>query len=634
MNKKYLSIILLFCLATTSCKKDWLERQSKTLVTDSQVWNDPQQILALLANYYDRLPTDIGLVDDNETSGASGYADGRRAQWRNMADYDEAMWSGYSGEDGRNNLTTYSTGRWQLWNYSLIRDINLAIENIQTYGTTLDPTVKKQFLAELRFVRAFEYFQLVIRMGGVPIVTKQLVYDYSGDPTPLRQPRNKEVEVYDFIASELDAIKEDLGNAGSYSRANKYTALALKSRAMLYAGSIAKYNNLMSSPITTTNGEVGIPASRANDFFQKSLDASREIINSGLYQLKTNATNPAQGFYEAVSKKANNKEVIFVKDYLSSKNKRHGFSYDNIARSLREDNLGSSAITPVLNLVEAFDYLDGSPGVLKNMNTAGTDYIYYDKPEDIFAGKDARFAGSILYPGSIFKGLTVEMQAGVMVWNASTSSYTTIEGSTLGSTYTDGKLLIGASGPHRSIQEVSNTGFYLRKYIDDGPLTSTRGILSDVWWVWFRLGEIYLNAAEATFELGNTGEALTDVNKLRERAGFGPNSLTTIDMNKIRNERRVELAFEDHRLWDLKRWRIADQVWNGNASSSTANLYAIYPYRIIRPGDPTKDGKYVYVKLKAPRFIAPRWFQPMNYYAYIPQSVIDNNPLITRNPFQ
>jgi len=619
-----------------SCKKDWLERQSKTLITDDQVWNDPQQIVALLANYYDRLPADIGLVDDNETTGASGSADGRRAQWRNMADYDEAMWSGYSGEDGRNNLTTYSTSRWALWNYSLIRDINLAIENIQNLSTNLDAATKKQFTAELRFLRAFDYFQMVIRMGGVPIVTKQLIYDYSGEVTPLQQPRNKEVEVYDFIASELDAIKEDLGNVStsgpSYSRANKYTALALKSRAMLYAGSIAKYNSLLSSPISTPNGEVGIPASKANEYFQKSLDASKEIINSGLYLLKTNASNPAQAFYEAVTKKADNKEVIFVKDYLSSKNKRHWFSYDNIARSLREDNLGSSAVTPVLNLVEAFDYLDGSAGTLKNMNTAGTDYIYYDNPEDIFANKDARFAGSVLYPGSTFKGLKVEMQAGVMVWNG--TSYTTTEGSTLGSSYTDGKLLVGASGPHRSIQEVSNTGFYLKKYIDDGALTSTRGIQSDVWWVWFRLGEIYLNAAEAAFELGITSDALTYINKLRERAGFAANSLTTIDMNKIRNERRVELAFEDHRQWDMKRWRIADQVWNGNAGSPTANLFAIYPYRVIRPGDLARDGKYVYVKLKAPRFIAPRWFQPTNYYAFIPQNVLNNNPLITRNPFQ
>ncbi|MGE5519841.1 MAG: RagB/SusD family nutrient uptake outer membrane protein [Candidatus Dadabacteria bacterium] len=620
MKKVYIGIALLLSIGLVSCKKDWLDRQSKTLITDSQVWNDPAQITAYLANLYDRLPTDMGIHDN----------------WRNMADYDDAIWSGYSGEDGRNNIVSYPTSRWQLWDYGFIRDVNLAIENINSQGTSLDASTKKQAIAELRFLRADMYFEMVKRMGGVPIVTHQLIYDFSGDPSPLRQPRNKEVEVYDFIASELDAIMEDLGNVSgstpSYSRANKYTALALKSRAMLYAASIAKYNNLMASPITTPGGEVGIPAAKANEYYQKSLDASNLIINSGLYQLKSNPTNPAQAFYEAVTKKANNKEVIFVKDFLSSKAKRHWFSYDNIARSLREDNLGSSAVTPTLNLVEAFDYLDGSDGTLKTRNAANTDYIYYNKPEDIFANKDGRLAGTVLYPNSVFKGLTVEMQAGVMVWTG--SGYNTVEGSTLGSTYNDGKLLIGASGPHRSIQEVSNTGFYMHKYIDDGPLTSTRGIQSDVWWVWFRLGEIYLNAAEAAFELGQTSTALTMVNKLRERAGFPANSLTTIDINKIRNERRVELAFEDHRVWDLKRWRIADQVWNGNASSPTAVMNALYPYRVINPSDPTKDGKYVFVKLKAPRFLAPRNFQVQNYYSFIPQYVIDNNPLITRNPFQ
>lgn len=632
MKKIYIVLAIILSFAGISCKKEWLERQPKNIVTDGVVWNDPNQILALLANYYDRLPTEMGHTDVNDTK------DGRLSQWRNQADYDDAMWSGYSGEDGRNNQVTYSTTRWQMWDYNFIRDVNQALANIESYSTTLSAQVKRQFNAELRFLRAFVYFEMVKRMGGVPLVTTILNYDFSGDATPLRQARAKESEVYDFIGSEMDAIKNDLGNVtgttASYTRATKYTALALKSRAMLYAGSLAKYNNLMPSPITTPNGEVGIPASRATEYFQKSLDASKEIINSGVFQLKTNASNPALAFYEAVTKKANNKEVIFVKDYLSSKNKRHAFSYDNIARSLREDNLGSSAITPTLNLVEAFDYLDGSPGTLVTRNAANTDYIYYNKPEDIFANKDARLAGTVLYPNSTFKGLVVEMQAGVMVWNSATSSYTTTEGSTLGSTYTDGKLLIGASGPHRSIQEVSNTGFYLRKYIDDGPLTSTRGILSDVWWVWFRLGEIYLNAAEAAFELGQVPDALTYVNKLRERAGFPANSLTTIDINKIRNERRVELAFEDHRLWDLKRWRIADQVWNGSSSSTTAVLYALYPYRIINSSDPTKDGKYVFVKLKAPRFIAPRNFQTLNYYAYIPQAAIDNNPLITRNPFQ
>jgi hypothetical protein len=182
------------------------------------------------------------------------------------------------------------------------------------------------------------------------------------------------------------------------------------------------------------------------------------------------------------------------------------------------------------------------------------------------------------------------------------------------------------------MQEVSNTGFYFRKWIDSGPGTSTRGIRSDNWWVWFRLGEVYMNACEAALELGNTPRALTLINSLRERAGFPANSLTTLTMAKVQQERRNELAFEDHRQWDLKRWRIADVVWNGQASANTM-IWALYPYRVINASDPTKNGKYVFDKMVAPRFITPRYFRMGNYYSQISQSVIDNNPLIVKNPF-
>jgi hypothetical protein len=122
---------------------------------------------------------------------------------------------------------------------------------------------------------------------------------------------------------------------------------------------------------------------------------------------------------------------------------------------------------------------------------------------------------------------------------------------------------------------------------------------------------------------------------LRERAGFPPNSLTTLTLSKIQNERRVELAFEDHRVWDLKRWRIADQVWNGQANNPIAQVGALYGYRVIRPGDPARDGKYVYDRLdKAPRIQSARFFREQNYYTYIRQDWQDNNPLLVRNPFQ
>jgi hypothetical protein len=184
-------------------------------------------------------------------------------------------------------------------------------------------------------------------MGGVPIVTKQLIYDYSGDASNLRQPRNKESEVYDFVASEMDAVKNDLGtvNATSISRANKTIAMALKSRAMLYAGSLAKYNNLRAVPITTPGGEVGIPASMAQGYYEKALAAAEEVLTSGLYSLKTNTANPGLAFYQATTVKSGNKEVIFVKDYLTAKDKRHGFTYENIVRGVREDNLSSTIWT-------------------------------------------------------------------------------------------------------------------------------------------------------------------------------------------------------------------------------------------------------------------------------------------------
>jgi len=610
---KYTSFVLLLFFLS-GCAENWLDRQPQNLILEDQIWNDPKLITGLLANYYDRLPAHTTL----------------NTGWAEFSAYDEAMWS--NNDDGRNNIISYPFDRWRLWDYGLIRDINLALENIEKFSTKLSATQKSQFSAELRFVRAFVYFDHVKRMGGVPIVTKQLIYDFNGDPSYLQQPRNKEEEVYDFIASELDAIKDQLGNAGSNTRANKFTAMALKSRAMLYAGSIAKYNSKMASPISTPGGEVGIPAARAADYYTKALEASEEIINSGVYRLYKTNPNLGENFYDAITKKTANQEVILAQDYLTSKDKRHGFTYDNIARNVREDNLSSSSITPSLNLVEDYEYLDGTSGELRTKNSAGSDYVYYDNLQDIFANKDARLYGTIIYPGTSFRGIPVQIQAGVKLWNTTTNSFQNVESNTLGSTYEDGGLLTGSSGPQRSQTEVTNSGFYLRKYVDQTAMSSTRGIRSDMWWVRFRLGEIYLNASEAALELGKTADALKYVNAVRERAGFGANSLKTLSIEKLQNERRVELAFEDHRVWDLKRWRIAHEVWNGNASNPDAVIYALYPYRVVRPGHPT-HGKYVFDKLVAPRFRAPRFFQMGNYYSSIEQLIIDNNPKIVRNPF-
>lgn len=626
--KKYF-IISAICIvgSMAGCKKNILNVQPTNIITDEQIWKDAKLVTGLMASFYDRMPSEVSV---------SNYI--------NMTDYDEAIYSGQNnaGNEAHNNIISYAANRNFLYDYTLIRDLNNAIVNVDKYGSaSLDASTRTQLRAEFRFLRAYQYFEMVRREGGVPLVTKPLDYDYSGDASPLRQARNKESEVYDFIASEMDEIGPIIGNSEASSkfadntRANRYTCLALKSRAMLYAASIAKYNALLTPGIVTANGEVGIPASSANAYYQKAYDAAVAVINSGLFSLYKNNPNLGENFYEAVRNKSGNKEVLFARDYLSSKARRHNFTYDNIARALREDNLSSSMVTPILNLVESYDNLDGTPGTIKTRTADNSDFIYYNNTADAFANKDARLYGTIIYPGAPFRGATVTQQAGVMVWNAATNSYTTVESTTLGSSYTDGLPLVAASGPHRTLNEVSNTGFYLRKFVDQGGGTSTRGIGSDVWWVWFRLSEMYLNAAEAAFELGQVGNAVNYINPIRERAGFSGVNLynaATLTRDKIRNEFRTEFAFEDHRIWDLKRWRIADQLFTGSAANPNSVAYALYPYRIIRPGDP-RDGKFVFVKLVAPRFKAPRFFQPLNYYAQFSQSIINNNPLIVPNPF-
>lgn len=605
-----------FASLLSGCGDGWFERDPKNILTNEQVWNDPLMVKSQLANLYNRI---THLHGDFNTGG--------------MCEIDDAMWCGALDQNSKNNFR-YGNDYGRLWDYGLIRDLNMSIENLETYGTDLTEEDKALFNAEFRFIRAYIYFDMVRRMGGVPLITETLEYDFNGDPSYLQHPRAKEHEIYDFVYSECEAIKNSLqGNAGSKTRANYYTALALESRAMLYAGSIAKYNALYTPSIVTEGGEVGIPSSMADEYYRKSLAASKEIIEQGGYDLYNKNSNKGVNFYQLFMDKDNNPEIIWAKDYMHP-NKVHNFGYDNVVQHLKEDNDNSSCIGPSLGLVEAFDYLDGTAGTLKYIDDNG-EYIAFENPADLFANKDARLYGTVIYPGTQFKGENVDIQAGVAVWNESTGTYDLLSDPTLGSTYTDGKTYVGLDGPQDGAQNVSNTGFYIRKYVSEESGYTLRNY-SENWWPWFRLGEIYLNAAEASFELGDeTPGALHYINKLRERAGFPANSLSSLTLAKIQNERRVEMAFEDQRYFDMKRWRIADDVWTGEDNNDQAIVYGLYPYRIAsaKPGTNDTD-KYIFVKHRSTRFIQARSFQMSNYYSSIADDVINNNPLIVKNPLQ
>ena len=617
MKKKLVYILsaLILCLGLTACTDKWLgDTQPTTFLTAEQTWNDNVLIMGVLANLYNSI-TNNGSLD----------SDG------NFSLIDDLMWCGLMNSDvenPRNRLTAYGYGDFRYYDYTHIYRLNDAIEQLQK--SNLAPNQVALYDAEFRFIRAYAYFQMCIRMGGVPLVLKTSVYESGMDVTELQEPRASEAAVYNFVYDECMAIKETLAannNVTNHSRANKYAALALASRAMLYAGSIAKYNALMANPIKSPlqPGVVGMEGENPQTYYQKALATAEEIINDGFFKLM-NVDNPSSdGFYHAICDKASNTEVIWSKDYSAAK--FHNFAFANVPQTMNEDNDNGSELCPSLQLVESFLPLDGGPGRLADKDAAGN-YIAYDNVGDIFEGRDLRLKGTCLVPGQTFKGKTLDIQAGVALWQAD-GTYILEKGSAAGSLYEDGKEFVGFDGPIND-RNRTNTGFNLRKYVDEGAGTSARGQGSYIWWSYFRMGEVYLNAAEAAMELGQTAKALQYVNKVRERAGFGANSWTAADLtiDNMMNERRCELVCEDHRFWDMKRVRKADQIWNGVASETTM-IYALYPYRVI--GGPN-DGKYIFDRLVAPRFQAPRNFRIGNYYTSFADNVLSNNPKLVQNP--
>ncbi len=606
INKKVILLGVCLICAFSSCNK-FLERESQAIFTDDQIFSDQNMIKSVLANYY-------GRISWGQQFGDNG----------SFAMLDEAGFS--SG--GPNTMQEFPNDFWRMYDYELIRNLNQFIVGVRQ--SSLDENNKKSIEGEARFIRAWTYFNMIKRLGGVPLVGDK-IYDYTGgmDPAELQIPRSTEAESYNYVISECTEAAKMLGieKTISSARANKWTALALKARASLYAASIAKYN-YKTPDVKTAGNEVGIPAAEANKYYQIAYESALDIINNSPYALYNGNADKGKNFYLAVSSKSSSNEVIWAKDYAYP-GETHFFTNNNIASSVRGD-IDANFVTPVLNLVEAFEYTDDRNGALKTKTATG-DYIYYNNPEELFAHKDARLYGTVIYSGADFAGTKITYQAGVRykeggVWKTMTAIPGTSDSKF-------GGIITSKDGPTTSNDMyINKTGFNIRKFIDENKDASTRGRGSDIWFVRFRYAEFLLIAAEAGLELGKSQAELTGyVNKIRERAGIQP--LTTISLNDIIQERRVEFAFEDHRYWDLKRLRIAHEIWNGSADNYNAVHYALFPYRIYAPGDPN-DGKWVFEKQKSSHTLYPRNFKYQNYYNFIDQVWINNNPKLVRNPYQ
>ena len=396
--KKYILSILSVLFLTISCKKDseFLDVKSTNILLVDEVYNDPRLVLSATTDLYNRIP-------DLVEPGNFGI----------YASFDEAF---ASGDYGRHQNREYSYDDWNYWDYAYIREINLFIERVEA-AKALTPADKARFGAEGRFLRANAYFELVKRMGGVPLITESLNYDYSGNAAYLRKPRAKEAEIYDYVISEFEAIKSILPKTSNEkSRATYGLALAAKTRAALYAGSIAKYG-INTPSVSLPNGEIGIPAARASGYYQTALTAAQELISAGQYALYQKAPDLSTNFANIFLDKANNPEVIFVEDYKLASGKIHGFALDNQPRAITEEGERGGRLNPSLNLVQSFEKLDNTFAPLAINTGAPTSYIYYDKPEDLFAGRDARLRGTVLVPGATFKDRPIDIWAGLILGN-------------------------------------------------------------------------------------------------------------------------------------------------------------------------------------------------------------------------
>ncbi|RAV99288.1 RagB/SusD family nutrient uptake outer membrane protein [Pseudochryseolinea flava] len=623
MKKYIFLLVMMLCIATTACKdEEFMNKEPKDILLDDDVFKDEKLVLSVVGGFYNRYPEYQSLTN-----------------WWEYTNFDEAFASAF-GDYWRHQFQDYGYDWWGMWGraeYGYLREMNVFLQKI-AQAEDLEEPVRKRFEAEVRFLRSALFFEMTKRMGGVPLILEPLTYDFSGDASYLQYPRAKESEMYDFIISEMDAIKTMLpDDPNTKSRATKGLALAVKARAALYAGSIAKYGTT-TPQVTLPNGEVGIPADKADAYYQKVLDAVQEMSGYSLYNKKPDLSD---NFANIFLDKANNPEVIFVNDYKLKSGKVNGWTLDNTPISLSEEGTTGGRLNPSLNLAQQFELLDNTFAPFEIVDGGG-DPIVYDNAEDIFAGRDARLAGTIIFPGSTFKGKEVDIWAGLVMNNGAI-----VTGDTRGQTkqLEEGGpqvQVVGKDGPIDGLEFTAQTGFYIRKHLDPTVGAGQIGTQSEVWWVRYRYAEVLLNAAEAAFELGQLNVAADYMNQVRARAGLiTPLQESDITFDRIVHERRVELAFEGHQLWDMKRWRIAHVVWDGSntglptnledATTPSTQVYGLIPYKIHDPGE-ANHGKFIYKVVKPGRVTNTHRFRLGNYYSYIADNVAGANPKIVRNP--
>lgn len=586
--------ILICLIGLASCQKEVLNSQPLDIISDAVLWNDPILVDTYLSDIYaqmtvfDRECNTLYRITKNWTEDDI-YTGLFAANLVSDDCRDGYQGSAYSRYKFGLDITGGLMDWWEM-GYSQIRKCNEFITRVPT--STIDLALIKGRVAEARFLRAFAYFSLVKRYGGVPLITKaQGIYDSRDELYP---KRDNEESVYNFILSEIDAIVNDLPETVSdnnVGRPGKYAALALKSRAALYAGSIAQFGTVK------LNGVVGIDQSKASSFYQQSYNASQQIITSGLFALYIKYPGDKVKNYRQLFLDKFNSEVIFAKDHNSIlfRNGGLGTGYDFFNGPNPNGWGGGSTENPYLEMVEQYEYVDGSSGKLDA--TVIQNGLW--KMDELWMNKDPRFFATIYTNQTLWKGKHLDYHNGILMPDGSIETAKSYNG-----------VL------PKGNQNISSTCFGVLKYLDennDGNWGNSQQCFQI-----FRYGEILLNYAEAAFELGKPGDALNAVNQIRDRAGIA--QLASIDRDKIRHERRVELAFETQRYFDTRRWRTAvhDLSVNGSGLRYILDYQTLkYKLKIV----PNFEGT-----VKVPVFFEK------NYYLPITLARTGANPNLLENP--
>lgn len=477
--------------------------------------------------------------------------------WENFTD--NAM----NGVNGQPSKTLYANSVYTASNtpnnwgmYANIRRCNVFIE--KATASSLPEAWKKVRLAEARFVRAYYYTLLWTTHGGVPIITDVLNQNTQGDA--IFRPRNTSDETYKFITDECAAIAEDLPVKAEAARATKGAALTLKGWCDLFQASPLK---------NTTNDKARWALAAATN---------KKVIDLAAYTLFPN--------YETMllEEANNNSEIIFAKQYLGGTalgGGREGLQGPWIVGGVQRAYGG---VDPTQELVDEYAMANGLP--ISDPKSG------YD-PQNPYLNREKRFYQSIIFDGSTWLGFEMVMKQGLGSRNATDLSNT---------------------------NESTNTGYYLRKGLDPKYAVNGNHLLSSANFVIFRFAEVLLSYAEAQNEaIGPDASVYDAINKVRARSELPAlkEGLTQEQMRiAIHRERRVELAFEEKRWYDLMRLKLAEKNLNGT----------VHAMKIDQQG-----GKWVYTVIPAPDG-SRTFYANKNYVLPIPQGAINQNKKLIQNP--